>query len=66
MIFARVPVNLPAPVFHLTEKENETAFKMAVNQKITSIYLNDTGPRYNYFKTKYEVILWRTNGIAGY
>lgn len=42
--FCPLPVNLPEPVFYLTEKENETALKMAVNEKLTSIYLNDTAP----------------------
>jgi hypothetical protein len=40
--FCPRPVNLPSPVFHLTGKEKETAYNLAVNQKITSVFLNDT------------------------
>lgn len=40
--FCPRPVNLPSPVFHLTEKEKETAYKLAVNQKITSVFRKDT------------------------
>lgn len=40
--FCSRPVNLPSPVFHLTEKEKETVYDMAVNQKITSVFFNDT------------------------
>jgi hypothetical protein len=40
--FCSRPVNLPSPVFHLTEKEKETAYDLAVNQKITSIFRNDS------------------------
>ena len=40
--FCPLPVNLPSPEFYLTEKENETAYKMAVNHKLTSIFLDDS------------------------
>ncbi len=40
--FCSRPVNLPAPAFHLTENERETAYKLAVNQKLTTIFQRDT------------------------
>jgi hypothetical protein len=50
--FCPLPVNLPSPVFYLTQKENETALTLAVNNKITSIFAPDTasaqpGPEQN-------------------
>jgi hypothetical protein len=42
--FCSRPVNLPSPVFHLDEKEKKTAYELAVNQKITSIFRNDSVP----------------------
>jgi hypothetical protein len=40
--FCPEPVHLPSPEFNLTEGEHETAYKMAVNQKITSVLMPDT------------------------
>jgi len=40
--FCPQPVNLSSPAFHISEKEKETAYKLALNQKITSIFLKDT------------------------
>jgi hypothetical protein len=40
--FCSKPIKLPAPEFYLTDKEKQTAYKLAVNQKITSVYLADT------------------------
>lgn len=42
--FCPQPVNLPSPAFHLTEKEEKTAYQMAVNQKISSIFPKDSLP----------------------
>lgn len=40
--FCPEPVNLPSPLFHLTKNEYETAYRMAVNQKVTSLFKPDT------------------------
>jgi len=40
--FCSRPVKLPSQAFHLSEAERETAYKMAVNQKLTSIFQDDT------------------------
>jgi hypothetical protein len=40
--FCSRPLSLPAPRFQLTEEEKETAFKMALNQKISSVFPADT------------------------
>jgi hypothetical protein len=40
--FCPEPVTLPSPLFHLTKYEYETAYRMAVNQKVTSIFRPDT------------------------
>jgi hypothetical protein len=40
--FCPKPVNLPSLMFHLTESEKETAYKLAVNQKITSKFRENT------------------------
>jgi hypothetical protein len=40
--FCPRPVSLPGPAFHLTEQEKEAAYHMAVNQKVTSVFLDDT------------------------
>ncbi len=40
--FCSRPVSLPAPAFHLTEEEKQAAYHMAVNQKVTSAFLDDT------------------------
>lgn len=38
--FCTQPVNLQAPAFHLGETERETAYNLAVNQKLTSVFQN--------------------------
>lgn len=40
--FCPLPVNLQPPAFHLTEKEVKTAYRLAVNQKVSSIFTKDT------------------------
>jgi len=40
--FCTQPVILQAPAFHLDDMERETAYKLAVNQKLTSVFKNST------------------------
>jgi hypothetical protein len=40
--FCSLPVQMPSPVFELSEKEKETAYKMAVNSIVQTAFLPDT------------------------